>query len=43
MQTEGEEQPLANYDVYLKYTRLIEGLLESFLESHGINQEVLRI
>ena len=38
---EGEEQPLGNYDVYLKYTKLIEELLESFLSSHGMDHEVL--
>ena len=30
---EGEEQPLGNYDVYLKYTKLIEELLENFLNN----------
>ena len=37
---EGEEQPLGNYDVYLKYTKLIEEQLETFLSGHGIDQQV---
>ena len=37
---EGEEQPLGNYDLYLKYTKLIEELLENFLSGHGIDQQV---
>jgi hypothetical protein len=40
---EGEEQPLGNYDIYLRYTKLIEDLLESFLSSHGIDQQVFSI
>ena len=37
---EGEEQPLGNHAVYLKYTQLIEDLLERFLRQHGLDQEV---
>ena len=37
---EGEDQPLGNYDVYLKYTKLIEEQLETFLSGHGIDQQV---
>ena len=37
---EGEEQPLGNHAVYLKYTKVIEDLLERFLRQHGLDQEV---
>ena len=36
-------QPLGNHDIYLKYTKLIEDLLESFLSSHGIDHQVVRV
>ena len=36
-------QPLINYDIYLKYTKLIEDQLESFLSSHGIDHQVPRL
>eukprot|EP00288_Rhodomonas_lens_P005422 CAMPEP_0177727090 /NCGR_PEP_ID=MMETSP0484_2-20121128/20130_1 /TAXON_ID=354590 /ORGANISM="Rhodomonas lens, Strain RHODO" /LENGTH=144 /DNA_ID=CAMNT_0019239709 /DNA_START=15 /DNA_END=445 /DNA_ORIENTATION=- len=36
---EGEEQPLSNYDLYLKYTNVIESQLEAFLKQHDVDHE----
>mmetsp|Transcript_31810 Transcript_31810/g.75583 ORF Transcript_31810/g.75583 Transcript_31810/m.75583 type:complete len:208 (-) Transcript_31810:115-738(-) len=36
---EGEEQPLSNYDLYQRYTKMVEQLLEEFLNKYNISQE----
>ncbi|EKX43051.1 hypothetical protein GUITHDRAFT_60444, partial [Guillardia theta CCMP2712] len=35
----GMEQPISNYDLYLKYTKRIEDLLEDFLAKNQVTHE----
>eukprot|EP00736_Rhodelphis_marinus_P013273 Rmarinus@m.8740 len=39
--TVAEEQTLQNYDLYKKYTHMVEELLENFLSENGISSERL--